>query len=422
MTAKRVFSIDELARMICQNLRTPTYRDSGTEWREESQALLHVALCSKIMSEAALDVLWEDSATLGPFLSLLPPTLSKIEDASGVACPPAESWHTFDKYAGRVKRLFLRGFCPRRRGFHDDSPAYVKLATVRYREAGVHLFPRLRLLQMKLFLSGDPFIDSLIPHTVRRLNVELLLLGAAYKGGDQVPLRALQRISICAPLLEQLDLKPDYLLAKQAMPVDFPRLSTVYLRVVPGRVGGDIVKSCHLFANSPIKELVLYTNPIARDFWEDMVPPVFPSLQSFTAHQNPYHSLQLLKKLATKNLQNFTFSHHRWPATTPHLEQCLELVNYLKDRFSASLRSVRINMSNYGTSHAADFAPMLLALNELAFACPTLEEVDVSVPLYQATSVTSMPEEIGRLWRKSSWPRTLKSLRIIHERDGSAQT
>ncbi|KIJ69656.1 hypothetical protein HYDPIDRAFT_106307 [Hydnomerulius pinastri MD-312] len=273
---------------------------------DDKQSLHHVALTCKGFTELTLDHLWARNDSLEPFIALLPEEL-KLNDESNFVCDPAEAarlpaekWATFDKYARRARRLYVRTVTMT--PYRVYSSIYQQLTAMR---PNVELFPNLRNL---IFHAKSRDYQDLrfFPSSLRSLTLSWSNVVCGEREG-KLWSATMNRLFLDAPLIEKVYFEGsprDPL--EDLTPLPFKHLREIRIKCSP--IFPNVLHAyCHALSASSILELDLRFVgwPDARI---EPLSPVFPSLKKLAVDGSPSRAIDFVRRLSSPTLQELVLS------------------------------------------------------------------------------------------------------------------
>ncbi|KDQ52878.1 hypothetical protein JAAARDRAFT_39827 [Jaapia argillacea MUCL 33604] len=332
----RALGVAEICREVCKHIKHSGHH----RWRAD---LANLSRCYRLLSNTALDVLWDELDSIEPLLKLLPsyqevqkPTRRRVQTIYTIVEPiDVVHWTVFDKYSRRIHKL---RFKPPR---HIDPVVYSTLH--KYKDGS--LLPSLRILEWERDdrpFTGDMAKEMLpfLSPSLRRINILTSChpdhsLAEVIEDDDLHNfLGALPR---CSPSLENLNLIGHM----PQVPLDFV---TEFKAITSLHIGNIIMGECQL--TGPILQ-ELSTRPLLSHLTLDVtslrVDDVsgwkgFPALRSLEITDGRFIIVScLLDSLSTTTLSSFSMSTSKpgfWDDCGPLFESLA--------RFAPSLRSLTL--------------------------------------------------------------------------------
>lgn len=244
-----------------------------------------------------------------------------------------EKWATFDNYARRARRLYIKTVTMNPHRVY--SSIYKQLTDIR---PNVELFPNLTTLAFHAKSVSNPHL-RMFPSSLRSVTFSWANIMAPQTETVLCSL-VMNRLFLDAPLIEQIHFEGS---PKEPLhcltPLPFQQLQKVAIKPSP-LCPNVLHKYCHALSASDIWELdlrfVRWPDPRLQP-----ISPVFPSLRKLTIDGSPSHAIEFIRLLSSPLLQELAISSQS-ERSGDTLNQYTQLLMLLADKYRGVFRMLKI--------------------------------------------------------------------------------
>ncbi|KAG1775966.1 hypothetical protein EV702DRAFT_1114009 [Suillus placidus] len=375
----------------------------------DKKSLYHMSCCCRAFTDPALDILWRSMHSFAPFTSLIPQSISFVNDTQTsdcdlpkYRCNSLDDWKTFDRYAARVWSLHIGEYNNDNADLIKNRDCYTRLTVIRGQDE-FHPFPKLRSLAYVLSGPLSPQAKP-FPPSLRSLTL------VCHNTLDCDPIElALDRAVAEAPHLKELciiGLMRTMRTLHSTPQLQFGQIGSVDLSKAYIRAP-ELAALCTLLSQAPILDLKIHLQDRLNMNWQ-AIPPMFPALKQLDVRGSMFSVILFMSRLAATNLHALVFQPDgQLSGVTTFFDY---LIPIIVEKLGKSLKSFDLHI-NEPRPHARDSDLIKSILQGLK---PLVRAGLQSLRLFLQVTSTTMPvqfaPEVQSMLEPCAWP----SLKQFH--------